>query len=49
MIYFQELLILTGICEVSRFVYENERVSGDVNTVLSTHVECVVLLTKVHN
>ena len=41
----QELPILAGTEAVSRFVSENERGAGDINTVSSAHVETVVLLS----
>lgn len=36
----------TGTRIISRFVSEDERGSGDINTVSSTHVETCVLLSK---
>ena len=42
----QELPILAGTEAVSRFVSENERGAGDINTVSSAHVETVVLLSQ---
>ena len=42
----RELLILAGTGTIGRFVSENERESGDINTVSSSHVETVVLLSK---
>ena len=36
----------TGTRIISRFVSENEWGSGDINTVSSSHVETVVLLSK---
>ena len=46
MIYFRELLISAGTRTVSRFVSENEQGQSDINTVSSSHVETVVLLSK---
>lgn len=45
-ICFRELLIVAGTGAVSRFVSENEQGQSDINTVSSTHVETVVLLSK---
>ena len=42
-ICFRELLIVAGTGAVSRFVSEGQ---SDINTVSSTHVETVVLLSK---
>ena len=39
-------MIAAGTGAGSRFVSENERGSGDINAVSSTHVETVVLLSK---
>ena len=36
----------TGTRIISRFVSEDERGSGDINTVSSTHVETVCLLSN---
>ena len=44
-ICFRELLIVAGTGAVSRFVSENEQGQSDINTVSSTHVETVVLLS----
>ena len=46
MIYFRELLISAGTRTDSRFVSENEQGQSDINTVSSSHVETVVLLSK---
>ena len=46
-ICFRELLILVVTGAVSRFVSENEQRSGDINAVSSTHVETVVLMSRV--
>ena len=46
MIYFRELLISAGTRTVSRFVSENEQGQSDINTVSSSHVETVVLLSQ---
>lgn len=47
-ICFRELLIEAGTGVVSRFVSENERGSSDINTVSSSHVETVVLLSRAY-
>ena len=39
-------MIAAGTGAVSRFVSENERGSSDINTVSSSHVETVVLLSQ---
>ena len=49
MICFHELLILAETGAVSRFFPENERGSGDINTVSSSHVETVALLSRETN
>lgn len=49
MICFRELLIATGIEAVSRFVSENEQGQSDINTVSSSHVETVCLLSKLQS
>ena len=36
----------TGTRIISRFVSEDERGSGDINTVSSTHIETVCLLER---
>lgn len=46
MIYSRELLIVAGTGAVSRFVSENYQGQPDINTVSSSHVETVVLLSK---
>ena len=46
MIYFRELLISAGTRTDSRFVSENEQGQSDINTVSSSHVETVVLLSQ---
>ena len=48
MIYFRELLISAGTRTDSRFVSENEQGQSDINTVSSSHVETVVLLSKLN-
>lgn len=45
MICFRGLLIWVGTGAISRFVSENERGQSDINTVFSSHVETVVLLS----
>ena len=45
MIYFRELLISAGTRTDSRFVSENEQGQSDINTVSSSHVETVCLLS----
>lgn len=39
-------MIVAGTGAVSRFVSENEQEESDINTVSSSHVETVVLLSK---
>ena len=46
MIYSRELLIVAGTGAVSRFVSENYQGQPDINTVSSSHVETVVLLSQ---
>lgn len=46
MICFHELLILAETEAVSRFLPENERGAGDINTVSSSHVETVALMVR---
>ena len=46
MICFRERPIAAEIGAVSRFVSENERGASDINTVSSSHVETVVLLSQ---
>ena len=49
LICFHELLILAETEAVSRFLPEIERGSGDINAVSSTHVECVLQMTRKSN
>ena len=42
-------MIITGTKAVSRFVSENYRGQPDINTVSSSHVETVVLLSRETN
>ncbi len=41
-------MIAAGAGTVSRFVSENEQGQSDINVVSSTHVETVVLLSKLN-
>ena len=48
LIYSQELLMKTGTRIISRFVFLNYRGQSDINTVSSSHVETVCLLSKLN-